>query len=51
MKLQVECRHSLLRFGSGDYYIFCTECPARWVMSDASDIASPGNANLGVLVG
>lgn len=24
------CAHEKLLFGSGDYYIFCQDCPARW---------------------
>jgi len=26
-----QCRHLNISFGSGDYYIFCNDCPAKWV--------------------
>jgi hypothetical protein len=25
------CDHKRLRFGSGDYYVFCTDCITAWV--------------------
>lgn len=25
------CDHHRLRFGSGDYYVFCAECLTTWV--------------------
>ncbi len=25
------CDHTRLRFGSGDYYVFCTDCITAWV--------------------
>ena len=25
-----KCRHLTLSFGSGDYYIFCNDCDAKW---------------------
>jgi hypothetical protein len=25
-----ECRHEQVHFGSGDYYVFCLGCGARW---------------------
>jgi hypothetical protein len=27
---RVDCEHNTLMFGSGDYYIFCQDCNARW---------------------
>ena len=42
------CHHRFLRFGSGDYYIFCHDCDARWVTSDPStDRPAPELANKG----
>lgn len=35
MKLREQCRHLSLAFGSGDYYIFCQDCDARWVAHNA----------------
>ena len=26
-----ECNHETLYFASGDYYIFCRQCPGKWV--------------------
>jgi len=26
-----KCQHAELRFGSGDYYIFCSGCGACWM--------------------
>lgn len=25
-----DCEHKTLFFGSGDYYLFCQHCPAKW---------------------
>lgn len=25
-----QCAHKTVYFGSGDYYLFCRECNARW---------------------
>ena len=25
------CEHRTLRFGSGDYYVFCADCITTWV--------------------
>lgn len=25
------CKHEMLSFGSGDYYLFCDQCGDRWV--------------------
>ena len=30
MKPRNECTHDVLRFGSGDYYIFCSDCGGKW---------------------
>ncbi len=30
MKERKDCDHERLTFGSGDYYIFCSDCSARW---------------------
>ena len=24
------CQHNSIRFGSGDYYVFCDSCNAKW---------------------
>jgi hypothetical protein len=26
------CQHPRLHFGSGDYYLFCYDCDARWII-------------------
>lgn len=31
-KLRLCCNHDTLHFASGDYYIFCNKCGARWGM-------------------
>ena len=28
------CRHKVLFFGSGGYYLICTQCSAMWVAKD-----------------
>jgi len=33
-KLKNGCTHDILKFGSGDYYIFCEECGYQWVIMD-----------------
>lgn len=33
-KAQKDCNHETIRFGSGDYYVFCQDCPAAWVFKD-----------------
>lgn len=52
MKNQKDCDHSTLRFASGDYYIFCSECPARWIISDPWSnelkVPSAAHANIGI---
>lgn len=50
MKLQEECRHETIRFGSGDYYIFCQDCPAAWVFKEraGADRPAPASSNKGV---
>lgn len=48
---RASCRHEILRFGSGDYYIFCanTKCGARWVCcGHAMDVGTPHLSNQGV---
>jgi hypothetical protein len=48
---QKDCRHETLKFGSGDYYLFCQSCPAQWVMNrtDGSpDSPYAGGSNIGV---
>ena len=43
------CEHKVLSFGSGDYYIFCANCDARWVCTNTvKDIGSPELANKGI---
>jgi len=52
MKERKDCEHENLMFGSGDYYIFCTECPAKWVVAgNNSDENSPQESNIGVGAG
>jgi hypothetical protein len=44
------CPHEKLHFGSGGYYIICSECDMRWVAikTTASDSdLDHGRANLG----
>lgn len=44
-----ECEHKTLFFGSGDYYVFCQHCDARWVCcGSSSDLANTHLANRGV---
>jgi hypothetical protein len=44
-----ECEHKAIYFGSGDYYLFCHNCGARWVCTnEVRDIGSPELANKGV---
>lgn len=31
-----DCDHKTLMFGSGDYYIFCQDCGAKWMGHDGS---------------
>jgi hypothetical protein len=31
VKKETDCTHESLFFGSGNYYVFCRECPASWV--------------------
>lgn len=47
---QNECEHEILRFGSGDYYVFCTDCLRTWVkMKPGSmDQAYAGDLNMNV---
>lgn len=33
------CNHPEIRFGSGDYYIFCTSCNRVWVSKGAASDA------------
>lgn len=50
-KLQTECRHATIGFQSGDYYVFCRDCPAKWAAIDGlagSDKPSPESSNKGV---
>jgi hypothetical protein len=45
---QEDCAHKLLTFGSGDYYIFCSGCGARWVFAGGEDDThTPGKSNKG----
>jgi hypothetical protein len=47
-----ECEHPEVRFASGDYYVMCTFCDARWVCCGAdSDQPRPDLANQGVGTG
>lgn len=42
MKPVEECDHATIHFGSGDYYLFCHDCGARWVRTQRdADIAAP----------
>jgi hypothetical protein len=44
-----DCHHKTVYFGSGDYYIFCRDCPARWVACNlTSDQPCPSVSNQGV---
>lgn len=43
-----DCPHAELVFGSGDYYLFCYACGARWAHIDMSDNLSPQTANRGI---
>jgi hypothetical protein len=44
------CEHKVLMFGSGDYYVFCKECAARWGRL-ASDRPEYGEDKEGRFVG
>lgn len=45
------CQHENLRFGSGDFYVFCCDCRHRWATiaykEGAGDQISPEDANQG----
>lgn len=45
----MECLHPELLFGSGDYYIFCTNpaCGRKWTTTGAEEQAMPELANKG----
>jgi hypothetical protein len=47
MKPREECSHLILNFGSGDFYIFCHACGARWACVDTDDMADSTLANKG----
>lgn len=47
-KIREFCNHETIYFNSGDYYICCKDCPAKWVACDAWDIRAPNEANRGV---
>lgn len=54
-KPRAECHHETLNFGSGDFYLFCHACGARWATIDYadpskswSDEIAPQAANQGV---
>jgi hypothetical protein len=32
-----KCAHKTVRFGSGAFYIFCSDCLQRWVAVKATD--------------
>ncbi len=37
-----DCTHDILKFSSGDYYLFCQECPKSWVLrGDKGDLPAP----------
>lgn len=42
-----DCTHHRVHFGSGDYYLFCQGCGAKWVRADGLDQAAPGLSNRG----
>lgn len=42
------CEHKTLHFHSGDYYVECDDCHAKWVACDPWDIRAPDQANRGV---
>jgi hypothetical protein len=55
MKPREECAHLILNFGSGDFYLFCHSCGARWATIDYadptkswSDEIAPQSANKGL---
>lgn len=49
MQHESECTHARLYFGSGNYYVFCRDCPASWVhrgsttFADGSPVQSQGD--------
>ena len=46
-----KCDHDTLYFGSGDYYVFCAGCGARWGRLGATDRPEYGESADGVEVG
>ena len=50
--MDTNCEHKRIYFASGDYYIYCTDCSARWVMTDPQGVGDdpmpkPENSNIG----
>ncbi len=45
-----DCKHETLRFGSGDYYIFCAnpKCFRSWIMKGDLDTVDVDRSNIGV---
>lgn len=43
---QDKCEHRVLRFGSGDYYVFCTDCLRTWVQIKPSGNDEPNSEHL-----
>jgi hypothetical protein len=48
MKPRAECRHETVRFGSGDFYLFCQSCGAGWATVTGFDEINPRAANQGI---
>jgi len=48
MKERSECDHPSLMFASGDYYLFCHDCGAKWATIVNWNEISPQSANQGV---
>jgi len=32
------CQHKLIRFRSGDYFIYCETCPAQWMNIEEDEL-------------
>jgi hypothetical protein len=49
MRNREDCRHEVIGFQSGDYYVFCRGCPARWAAIDPvkGDVIDPSQSNKG----
>lgn len=45
------CEHKTLRFGSGDYYVFCTDCLTTWVKTKPGTDEADASVNNNELCG